>query len=153
MRKAGFGDFSRDARLGAPIAKRRSHAVDDRRDAVFPQQFRERVIGQRSPCHGWNDHASSLDRKGLTWRAALPTCSFLEPSAVHVALTSKQCNSSARRLVRPFSVAVCIRLGSAHSASRIISSTPCIAAISPPSVHSRGTAPPTLANGRLRLSG
>ena len=38
---------------GAPIAKRRSHAVDDRRDAVFPQQFRERAMGQRSPCHGW----------------------------------------------------------------------------------------------------
>ena len=153
MGKAGFGDFPGDARPGAPIAKRRSHAVDDRRDAAFPQQFRERVIGQRSPCDGWNDQASSLDRKGLTWRAAIPTCSFLEPSAVHVTLTSKQCNSSSRRLVRPFSAGVWIPLGSAHPASRIFSSTPCIAAISPPSVHSRGTAPPELANGRLRLCG
>lgn len=57
MGKAGCGDFPGDARLGAPIVKRRSHAADDRRDSVFSKQFRERVVGQRSPCHGWKDQA------------------------------------------------------------------------------------------------
>ncbi len=53
--QAGFGDFPGDVRLGAPIVKRRSHAVNDRRDTVLPEQFRERVVGQCSPCHGWKD--------------------------------------------------------------------------------------------------